>query len=681
MNINKKFAIFIVWIVAVPLFLLWVASGVYLQHQVRDQEEKYLQSTLAIARSEMQERQKYLEKACYCYAEDENFQAAVQQEDVGRLTNIVQLLCKNYTKVDYATIVNSSNRVVVSSSSGLNYPTQGIISSLTVESMDKKKTIRTTEVVHLEELFRRDSAEYKDFSAKLQAGISGQGETLRRALAEITTVPIVQKDTGKVLGSIVIAGIANSDYYFPEYVASKATEGFLVLTVDGVRVATKSTVGEEKNWLVGTKPTTNLMLKSDKAGHFFGIMNIKGVDYVFADEVITNHSGKEVGYISLGIEEQRFSNIVNDNRMIILTVLFVCLVMMLIIGRVFSLSIIRPIVAVTNLAKAYSKKHFGIIPAGQGNSEDESDILLGTFKEFIKTLRKAEQDRENYLRKLEEEHQKEQALMVELQNTNETLEIKVQERTQHLETIVAQLKKLDITKSRFLASLSHELRTPLSVIINSADILSAKYFGPLTEKQNKCVVSIDDCGRHLLGMINNLLDVSKMASGKMTLNMQEFSIAPVVKEIMENCSKLAGTKELNMTAEIVPEDFVLTADVERLKQIFYNLLSNAVKFTDDGGTVSMHVFKRADRMEVLVRDTGIGIAPENQERIFQEFEQVDNSYGRKYGGTGLGLPIIKQLVELHGGEVFLKSELGKGTEVIFTIPLTPAKPKTRVIGG
>jgi signal transduction histidine kinase len=189
------------------------------------------------------------------------------------------------------------------------------------------------------------------------------------------------------------------------------------------------------------------------------------------------------------------------------------------------------------------------------------------------------------------------------------------------------------------------------------------------------VLSALDCGNHLLVLINDLLDVSKIRAGMMLLNVAPLSVRDLVDSSVNALKGLAEEKNLHFTIVREPDDFMVTADAKRIKQIYYNLISNAIKFTNPGGHIKISVYKRDVYMESIVSDDGIGIAPEDQARVFQEFEQVDNSYTRRYSGTGLGLPIVKQLVELHGGQVYLESTPGKGTEVIFTIPLEQPQAK------
>ena len=228
------------------------------------------------------------------------------------------------------------------------------------------------------------------------------------------------------------------------------------------------------------------------------------------------------------------------------------------------------------------------------------------------------------------------------------------------------------SKSEFLASMSHELRTPLNAIIGFSQVLQEKYFGELNEKQSGYVKDILDSGNHLLSLVNDILDLSKIEAGK-----EEIQLSAVnLKELLEGSKVMIKEKalkhgidlELKTTPEI--DDLEIVADERKLKQVMFNLLSNAAKFTPDGGSITIAGKKEGDDLMVSVTDTGIGIAPENQERVFETFYQVSGSTIDKTPGTGLGLPLTRHLVEMHGGRLWVESEgIGKGSRFIFSLPI------------
>lgn len=223
-------------------------------------------------------------------------------------------------------------------------------------------------------------------------------------------------------------------------------------------------------------------------------------------------------------------------------------------------------------------------------------------------------------------------------------------------------------KSDFLANMSHELRTPLNAIIGFAEILRDELVGPVNDEQKECINDIRVSGQHLLEMINDILDLSKIEAGKMSLQLEEFLILDAVEEVNAIINALAIKKNIELTLSC-PQDGIIEADRIKLKQIFYNLLSNAVKFTPDNGKVITHLEVTSSDLHVIVTDTGIGISEEDQMKLFAPFTQIDTSKSRRYGGTGLGLALTQRLIELHQGEISVTSEEGQGSSFSFSIPI------------
>ncbi len=250
------------------------------------------------------------------------------------------------------------------------------------------------------------------------------------------------------------------------------------------------------------------------------------------------------------------------------------------------------------------------------------------------------------------------------------------ERNTALETANRYLDQANRTKSAFLANMSHELRTPLNAIIGFSEVLEDQTFGPLNAKQTKYVCNVRNSGKHLLNMINDILDLSKIEAGKLELRREKFSLGATVDGIMGIVQVLANKKSITLKYEIDPVLQEIEADPKHFKQVLYNLLSNAVKFTPEGGKVNLSALPQEGAepdsrqyVRISVSDTGIGIAPEDHSKVFSEFQQVDESYSRQQEGTGLGLALSKKLVELHGGEIWFTSEKGRGSTFTFTIPL------------
>lgn len=232
------------------------------------------------------------------------------------------------------------------------------------------------------------------------------------------------------------------------------------------------------------------------------------------------------------------------------------------------------------------------------------------------------------------------------------------------------LQEASRMKSEFLANMSHELRTPLNGIIGFSEFLCDQKPGPLNTKQQEYLQDILNSSRHLLQLINDVLDLSKVEAGKMRIHPAAVSVQRVVDEVCASVAALAGKKEIQLIKAVDVAADTVTVDEQKLKQVLYNLVSNAVKFTSERGRVVVRCSRADDgTLAVAVEDNGIGIAREDIARLFREFEQLDSSTARLYQGTGLGLALVKKLVELQNGTVNVESELGKGSTFSITIPL------------
>jgi signal transduction histidine kinase len=246
-------------------------------------------------------------------------------------------------------------------------------------------------------------------------------------------------------------------------------------------------------------------------------------------------------------------------------------------------------------------------------------------------------------------------------------EVQAKDRT--LEVANAQLREATAAKSRFLANMSHELRTPLNAIIGFSDVLEQRLFGELNDKQADYTRDIATSGRHLLDLVNEILDLSKVEAGRMELDRSEFALADTIRAALAFVRERAAGHRIELTAQL-PEDLgTVVADERKVRQVLLNLLSNAVKFTPDGGRVAVRAQRMNDEIQIGVQDTGIGIAPEDQLRVFEEFHQVGKTSDRSREGTGLGLTLAKRFIELHGGRIWIDSEVGKGTTLTFALPL------------
>jgi signal transduction histidine kinase len=274
-----------------------------------------------------------------------------------------------------------------------------------------------------------------------------------------------------------------------------------------------------------------------------------------------------------------------------------------------------------------------------------------------------EQTRNKYFRKYSEE------LVAKLQYRVEELT----EANQEMTRLNKELARINQFKDEFMANMSHELRTPLNSIIGFSEILVDGLAGDINEEQQEFINNILSSGKHLLLIINDILDLSKIRSGRMKLYIEEIRSDELITDIRQTISGVIQGKNQQFTQIVNEKVTTLNIDKKKVKQVLLNLLGNANKFTSEGGTIELQISPAQQNGESAIRfsvaDSGIGISPENFELIFDEFRQVDGSHSREYEGTGLGLPIAKKLVELHGGKIWVESKVNHGTTFHFTLPV------------
>jgi signal transduction histidine kinase len=249
------------------------------------------------------------------------------------------------------------------------------------------------------------------------------------------------------------------------------------------------------------------------------------------------------------------------------------------------------------------------------------------------------------------------------------LERKVEVRTHELALANERLKALDQLKSEFVSHVSHELRTPLTAIKGAVELMLREVPGPLTEKQIHYLTRVRSNTQHLAGLINDLLDLSKIESGTVEVKSSRVSLSGLVHEVVEGLRPLAAEKVVTLEANIPGPSILVCADRDKINQVLMNLIGNAIKFTPAQGRVAVSASKNGkESVRVSVSDTGPGIPPEEKEKIFDKFYQIAGVEGPKPRGTGLGLAICKALVELHGGRIWVESDLSGGSNFTFTLP-------------
>ena len=326
---------------------------------------------------------------------------------------------------------------------------------------------------------------------------------------------------------------------------------------------------------------------------------------------------------------------------------------------------IEPDVLVQMLSEIVEKTQSGALAPAEVAPLEPSLFLSEYTKRIVAKL-------EDKVAELEESEEKLSGLYEELKTLNLELEERVKERTRQLEEAVRAADVASQAKSDFLASMSHELRTPLNAVIGFSQVLQEQYFGKLNEKQAEYVTDILESGQHLLSLINDILDLAKIEAGKMELELSKVIIKDLLGSslimIKEKALVHGISLDIDTTGDL--EYLKIMVDERRIKQVIFNLLSNAVKFTPDGGAIRIEGKKKGKELIISVSDTGIGITLEKQAKVFEKFYQASGAINNKTSGTGLGLPVTRSIVEMHGGRIWVESEgPDKGSRFTFTLPI------------
>ena len=372
---------------------------------------------------------------------------------------------------------------------------------------------------------------------------------------------------------------------------------------------------------------------------------------ILVDSIVLD--GKNVGFVSIRSDLHAINTRLRSYTLITTIVLLISLIVALLISEASQRLISKPIVQLAETARTISHEKSYSIRAATTANRDEVSTLIDSFNEMLDQIQ-----------------QRDMALL----GAQDELEKRVEERTEQLAAAnrELELRNREVEhatqlKSKFLASMSHELRTPLNAIVGFSDLLAEQAPGQLNPKQLRFVQHIKQGSTHLLQLINDILDLSKIEAGQLEFRYEDFEIKDALPEVLSTIRPLAMAKNITVHESSTAGLFIY-ADRVRFKQVLYNLLSNAVKFTPNGGRVDIKAYSQAKRIHVSVSDTGIGIRPEDHTLVFEEFRQVEGSTN-VHEGTGLGLAISKRLVEEQGGTISLESDLGKGSKFTISFPI------------
>jgi signal transduction histidine kinase/DNA-binding response OmpR family regulator len=365
--------------------------------------------------------------------------------------------------------------------------------------------------------------------------------------------------------------------------------------------------------------------------------------------------GKQVGTIYIRSSTQELRDRLTLYIGISIVVLIGSLLAALLVSSVFRRIVANPLIRLAGVAKVISLDKNYSLRVEQIDDKNELAILINSFNGMLDQIQRSEED---------------------LRKAQSGLEQRVQERTAELLAAKEEVERASKFKDQFLSTMSHELRTPLNAILGFSEMLTAERYGVLNDRQRRYVNHIHAGGRHLLRLINDILDISQIEAGRLHLSIEPVSVHPSLAEVIDSLQPLAEKKSQSLVV-IKSSDLSVLADFIRFKQILMNLVGNAIKFTPEGGRIEVRARRQDGMVRVEVHDSGAGISLEEQSQIFDAFHRIVRA-GNASEGTGLGLAITRSLVELHGGQLGVESQPGQGSRFYFTLPITQVLEKQGV---
>lgn len=369
--------------------------------------------------------------------------------------------------------------------------------------------------------------------------------------------------------------------------------------------------------------------------------------------------GKVSGVVYIRSDLQELNSRLERYLGIAAIVMTVCLGAALLVSSIFRRAVAQPIIQLAMLAKIVSSEKNYSIRAALGHANGELALLIDAFNEMLGQI----QQNEKALREARDELEARViARTAELVRAKSALEA----YSQSILHANEELERASKFKDQFLSTMSHELRTPLNAVLGFSELLTEERYGPLNERQQRYVKHIHTGGKHLLSLINDILDLSKIEAGRLQLTIDNVLVPTCFAEVLDTMRPLADKKSHSLVRDAAP-NLSVRADPTRFKQILMNLMGNAIKFTPESGEIRLSAFLVDGSVRVEVRDSGPGIPPAEQQRIFEAFYRMADT-DKKIEGTGLGLAITRRLVELHGGSLGIESEIGRGSCFFFTLP-------------
>lgn len=649
LKISTYINVSMAFVLTVALALFAIVGAVLLRSAAIDNTVSSLQVALQTAydRMELKDTSEILRISEVLSYEDVNGYFASKNEK--KLSKVLDRCAPVDMGTPYTVAVDSEGVVLASNAQtvGTEWPLSGLLDTL--EAQDE--AITSTELIPKEQL----SVCYPAFRENAEIHID-ETHSLYDAYVRIVAYPIRSAD-GAFMGAIIEGYLLNNNQQLLSDFSSIVSDAYLSIgTSDGMRICSNiQTEDSAFFYPAGTQQMQGLVDAVNDGDTWRGVVTMDdGKVGVVVAGSMKSRTGKIVANLGVGMPVSGIPGM-SPSTLATLAFAFVAiLVSTALVGNLLTRIITKPIASLETNARAVSIGEFPELDSVRNRT-----ILPREFAELADDL---------------------YAMADALTRENQRLEDTVEKRTEELVTTIAELRETNQYKSQFLANISHELRTPLNSIIGFSSLLQDGLAGKMNEKQHEYVGIIIQSGNHLLGLINDLLDLVRIDTNKNKVTYSDIDLRRLIVDTTATMHPQANAKQQALTELIsLPNgDLVVHWDESKMRQVLINLIANAVKFTPHGGSITVTCCStERKQVEIKVIDNGIGIEDNMKERVFLAFEQADNSYTRIYEGVGLGLAITRSIVSLHNGTVWIEDTAGGGTTVHMVLPINAETPKEK----
>lgn len=649
LKISTYINVSMAFVLTVALALFAIVGAVLLRSAAIDNTVSSLQVALQTAydRMELKDTSEILRISEVLSYENVNGYFASKNEK--KLSKVLDRCAPVDMGTPYTVAVDSEGVVLASNAQavGTEWPLSGLLDTL--EAQDE--AITSTELIPKEQL----SVCYPAFRENAEIHID-ETHSLYDAYVRIVAYPIRSAD-GAFMGAIIEGYLLNNNQQLLSDFSSIVSDAYLSIgTSDGMRICSNiQTEDSAFFYPAGTQQMQGLVDAVNDGDTWRGVVTMDdGKVGVVVAGSMKSRTGKIVANLGVGMPVSGIPGM-SPSTLATLAFAFVAiLVSTALVGNLLTRIITKPIASLETNARAVSIGEFPELDSVRNRT-----ILPREFAELADDL---------------------YAMADALTRENQRLEDTVEKRTEELVSTIAELRETNQYKSQFLANISHELRTPLNSIIGFSSLLQDGLAGKMNEKQHEYVGIIIQSGNHLLGLINDLLDLVRIDTNKNKVTYSDIDLRRLIVDTTATMHPQANAKQQALTELIsLPNgDFVVHWDESKMRQVLINLIANAVKFTPHGGSITVTCCStEGKQVEIKVIDNGIGIEDNMKEQVFLAFEQADNSYTRIYEGVGLGLAITRSIVSLHNGKVWIEDTAGGGTTVHMVLPINAETPKEK----